>query len=250
MKKEYFQSKTEFPCGSGEVLTEFIDGVATRQISLPDNGMVYTSSSVKDWNPDVGFLLFDGMKSELDISPHDEIKKEDFERAWKAAMGNPLQEQLIIYEIGDAAVPQQDSILIAHVVNNRGKWGRGFVVSLGKKYPVARDGYLDLFREERKPSLGMVQFMSVDEERRIYVANMVAQDGIRKHSRDTAQYVSYPALKNCLCQVCEFAMANRVSVQMPMIGTGLGGGSWDVISAEIAEVFSYYKLTCKIIKLS
>ncbi|VWB62376.1 macro domain-containing protein [Burkholderia lata] len=250
MKKEYFHSKTEFPCGSGEVSTEFIDGVATRQISLPDNGMAYTSSSVQDWNPDIGFLLFDGMKVELDISPSDEIKKEDFERAWEAAIGNPPQEKLITYEIGDAAVPQQNSTLIAHVVNNRGKWGRGFVVSLGRKYSTARDGYLDLFREGQRPSLGMVQFLSVDEERRIYVANMVSQDGIRKNSQDATQYVSYSDLKSCLNQVCEFAMANRLSVQMPMIGAGLGGGSWEVISGVISEVFSYYKLTCKIIKLS
>ncbi|WP_423367944.1 hypothetical protein [Burkholderia sp. LMG 32019] len=88
MKKEYFHSKTEFPCGSGEIFTEFIDGVATRQISHPDNGAACTSSSVHDWNPDIGFLLFDGTRSELDISLEDEIKQEDFERAWNAATGN------------------------------------------------------------------------------------------------------------------------------------------------------------------
>ncbi|WP_081074568.1 macro domain-containing protein [Burkholderia cepacia] len=251
MKKEYFHSKTEFPCGSGEIYTEFIDGVATRQISHPDNGIAYTSSSGQDWNSDVGFLLFDGMKDELDISPNDEIEQENFEHAWKAALGNPPPpEQTIIYEVGDAAVPQQNSTLIADVVNNRGKWGRGFVVALGKKYTIARDSYFDLFQGEQRPPLGMVQFLSVDDENRIYVANMVSQDGIRKSSRDTAQYVSYPDLKNCLNKICEFALANRLSVQMPMIGAGLGGGSWEIISAEIDEVFSYYKLTCKVIMLS
>jgi hypothetical protein len=28
------------------------------------------------------------MKGELEISPHDEINEEDFERAWNAAVGN------------------------------------------------------------------------------------------------------------------------------------------------------------------
>ncbi|WP_144025208.1 hypothetical protein [Burkholderia sp. HI2500] len=88
MRKEYFCSRTEFPCGLGEIFTEFVDGVATRQISRPDNGSVYASSSRHDWNPDIGFLLFDGMKDELEISPHDEINEEDFERAWNAAVGN------------------------------------------------------------------------------------------------------------------------------------------------------------------
>ena len=88
MKKEYFHSKTEFPCGSGEIFTEFIDGVATRQISHPANGIAYASSSTQDWNPDIGFLLFDGARSELNISLEDEINQEDFERAWNAATGN------------------------------------------------------------------------------------------------------------------------------------------------------------------
>ncbi|AZQ55694.1 macro domain-containing protein [Burkholderia cenocepacia] len=250
MKREYFHSKTEFPCGEGEVYTEFIDGVATRQISHPDGGVIYASSSVGDWNPEIGFLLFDGMKDELEIPQNSEIKREDFEHVWKAAIGNPPKGQSIVYEVGDAAVPRKNSTLIAHVVNNRGKWGRGFVVSLGKKYPVARDGYLELFRDEQHPPLGMVQFLSVDNEKRIFVANMVSQDGIRKSSRDVAQYVSYSDLKICLGKICEFALANRLSVQMPMIGAGLGGGDWEVISTEIDEVFSYYKQTCKIITLS
>ncbi|VWC50993.1 hypothetical protein BLA17378_00795 [Burkholderia aenigmatica] len=248
VKREYFHSKTEFPCGVGEILTEFINGVATRQINHPDNGVFYASSSVQDWNQDVGFLLFDGMKDELDISPSDEIKKEDFESCWKIAVGNSPQGQSIIYKAGDAVVPQQNSTLIAHVVNNRGKWGRGFEISLGEKYAVARDSYLDMFLEGQWPPLGMVQFLSVDGGRRIYVANMVSQDGIYENDVIDAQCISRPDLRNCLTQVCEFALLNRLSVQMPMIGAGLGGGNWDVISDEIAEIFSYYKLTCTVFK--
>ncbi|MBN3731908.1 hypothetical protein [Burkholderia sp. Tr-20390] len=88
MRKEYFCSRTEFPCGLGEIFTEFVNGVATRQINRPDNGSVYASSSRRDWNSDIGFLLFDGMKGELEISPHEEVEEEDFERAWNAAVGN------------------------------------------------------------------------------------------------------------------------------------------------------------------
>ncbi|WP_429488309.1 macro domain-containing protein [Paraburkholderia sp. RAU6.4a] len=135
------------------------------------------------------------------------------------------------------------------MVNNRGKWGRGFVVALGRQYPAARKSYLDLFRHEQRIPLGLVQFIPVENQERIYIANMVAQDGIRKNSRDTEQYISYPVLRNCLEQVCEFALAKRLSVQMPMVGAGLGGGSWDIISAYIDEIFSQYKLTCKIVKL-
>ncbi|EKS9798638.1 MULTISPECIES: hypothetical protein [Burkholderia] len=89
MRMEYFRSMTEFPCGSGWIYTEFIDGVATRQISHPQGGVLYASSSVGDWNPEIGFLLFDGVKEELEISPNDEIKREDFECVWKMATANP-----------------------------------------------------------------------------------------------------------------------------------------------------------------
>ncbi|MGF6368072.1 hypothetical protein OKW40_000822 [Paraburkholderia sp. RAU6.4a] len=112
MKKEYFRSKTEFPCGPGEISTEFIDGVATRQISHPDGGVAYTSSSIQDWNRNIGYLLFDGARDELDIPTHDQIEQDDFELAWKAAVNNPPREPAIIYEVGDAAVPQKDSTLL------------------------------------------------------------------------------------------------------------------------------------------
>ena len=36
-------------CGFGEIFTEFVNGVATRQISRPDSGRVYASSSLQDW---------------------------------------------------------------------------------------------------------------------------------------------------------------------------------------------------------
>lgn len=49
MKREYFHSRTDFMCGFGEIFTEFVNGVATRQISRPDSGRVYASSSLQDW---------------------------------------------------------------------------------------------------------------------------------------------------------------------------------------------------------
>lgn len=60
MRKEYFCSRTEFPCGLGEIFTEFVNGVATRQINRPDNGSVYASSSRRDWNSDIGFCYLTG----------------------------------------------------------------------------------------------------------------------------------------------------------------------------------------------
>ncbi|WP_071774981.1 macro domain-containing protein [Burkholderia ubonensis] len=249
MKKEYFRSKSEFPCGPGVVSIEFIDGVATRQVSQPEGGVAYSSSSIQDWSPDIGFLLFDGMRDELDIPPEDKIEQNDFERDWRIARNNPPHDVSIAYVAGDATVPLKESSLIAHVANNCGKWGRGFVVALGQRYPLARRAYLDSFHGGLGPSLGTTQFVQVDDQKRIYVANMIAQDGIKKNGRDAGKYISYNYLKDCLEQICEFSMARRLSIQMPMIGAGLGGGDWNIISSIIDESFSRYKLTCTIMRL-
>ncbi|CDL35455.1 hypothetical protein AB6G67_09550 [Enterobacter hormaechei] len=38
--------------------------------------------------------------------------------------------------------PLKKSTVIAHIVNNKGKWGKGFVLSLSNKYPAAKKAIL------------------------------------------------------------------------------------------------------------
>ncbi|WP_273830432.1 hypothetical protein [Serratia bockelmannii] len=84
---------------------------------------------------------------------------------------------------------------------------------------------------------------------RIYIANMLAQDGLKKSKDDNAQYVSYEALKECLSLVSDYALKERLSIQLPMIGAGLGGGDWDAIFSLIKECLARKRIKCNIVKL-
>ncbi|MFB4359813.1 macro domain-containing protein [Pantoea sp. BS_8] len=244
--KSYYRAVSEFLRGDGVVYTEFIGEVATRQISVFE-GNHYSSSSVTDWHEDIGYLLYDGKKNELDLSDSEEITDENFETEWKKTLVNEDQIAYIHYHSGDASIPFKESVIILHVVNNLGKWGKGFVLSLSKRYPLAKEKYLASSRIGYK--MGDVQFIEVDTLNRVFVANMVAQEGIKKSQRDAKRYISYEALEECLEIASDYALCNRLEVQMPMIGAGLGGGDWQVIIDIIKDKLTYKKIPCHILTL-
>jgi hypothetical protein len=60
--------------------------------------------------------------------------------------------------------PLKKSTVIAHIVNNKGKWGKGFVLSLSNKYPAAKKHYLSSFKENNIPELGVIDCAKVDDQ--------------------------------------------------------------------------------------
>ena len=132
---------------------------------------------------------------------------------------------MITYLKGDATSPQaKGNKIIAHVVNSIGKWGKGFVMAVSKRWPHTRDDYLEWYRTKNF-GLGEVQVLQVESH--IWVANMVGQQGIRTGSNGPP--IRYDALANCLEAVNHLAikLADPVSVHMPRIGCGLAGGKWE-----------------------
>lgn len=246
-KKTYYRANTDFTSGEGIVYTEFIGNTAVRQVSVI-NDTYYSSSCIQDWDEKVGYLLYDGKKDELDLSESECITSEIFESAWSTSVSGSDLSSLISYHIGDASIPIHNSTIIIHIVNNCGKWGKGFVISLSKRFPITKDSYLSWFKSGF--NMGDVQFLSVDDENRIFVANMLAQNGIKKSVKDSKKYICYESLENCLSEVSDFALKERLVVQLPMIGAGLGGGDWDTILSIIIKKLSYNKIRCHIFKLS
>lgn len=247
--KIYCKDRVEFPAGIGVVYTEFIGEVATRQINILD-GKHFASSSLHEKNEAIGYFLYDGKKSDLDLSHATLITHQEFERIWLSSLEENGSSHDITYKTGDASEPVTHPVMIAHIVNNMGKWGKGFVLSLSKKYPSCKTGYMDLYENEKKPSLGHTQFLCVDFKQRVYVANLFAQDGIKKNSKDQGIYISYAALSECLAKVADYCLANRIlSVQMPMIGAGLAGGDWNTIKEIIKNELCHKHITCYVIVL-
>lgn len=56
-------------------------------------------------------------------------------------------------------------------------------------------------------------------------------------------------LRLCLRKVARFALKNRLSIQMPKIGSGLAGGDWREIEKIINEELIYYKIKCTVFEL-
>lgn len=141
---------------------------------------------------------------------------------------------MINYVIGDATEPVESTTLrfVAHINNDVGAWGAGFVLAVSEKWPFVKNDYIkwadgELFREFK---LGEVQLVYVGKN--TYVFNMVAQGGPQWPP------CNYEALEKCLKKVNDDVSKVNGSVHMPRIGVGIGGGDWGTVEAIIHKVMT------------
>lgn len=144
---------------------------------------------------------------------------------------------------GDATNPQKthpkEIAMIPHVCNNLGKWGRGFVLALSKKWGLPEQVYQDYCWEKHFPLLGKVCYAKVDNF--LVIANMIAQDGIV--SKDNLKPIKYKVLANCMAEVYGYIemvrtqTSNPVVIHCPKFGSDLAGGNWDFILELIREIW-------------
>ncbi len=159
----------------------------------------------------------------------------------------------IQYIAGDATKPIEMTPhkIIAHIVNNRCGWGRGFVLALSSRWPVDLKEKSPEFMYRRfcdTNDLGDIQM--VDTPDGIKVCNMYAQKDFRKLTHQSSflpssvnelglPNLSYSSLYECLLRLrieCETAKP-KYSIHMPPIGSGLAGGDWKKIEGIINQVF-------------
>lgn len=156
----------------------------------------------------------------------------------------------ILYVRGDATEPQGEGAkIIAHCCNNKGAWGRGFVLALSRRWLAPERAYRTWYRSghafdsinhrgttvrgSARFTLGEVQLVAV-EPHSLYVANLIGQDGIRSDRR-LYPPVRYDALRQGLRRVAHYARKLEASVHMPRIGAGLAGGRWGTIASIISD---------------
>ncbi|MGW2868340.1 macro domain-containing protein [Kitasatospora sp. NPDC001225] len=133
----------------------------------------------------------------------------------------------ITYVRGDATTPHGKGVkVIAHVCNDLGGWGKGFVLALSRRWPEPEAAYRRWHRERATNDfgLGAVQLVRVDPH--VWVANLVGQRGIRT-GRSTGVPVRYEAIDTGLDALGGHALRLGASVHMPRIGCGLAGGRWE-----------------------
>ena len=184
----------------------------------------------------------------------------------------------ITYLEGDATSPRKDlsppgcKHIIAHVCNDVGGWGAGFVMALSAKDKRPEDAYRDWFAAtERKKKfffemrdrlgyevggrtwkqtppttplkLGESQTVFVfNGDPDVMVRNMVAQRDTG-YSDEGQPPIRYAYLWHCLVAMRLFATCcgpklPPASVHMPRIGCGLAGGQWPLVETLIEGALS------------
>ena len=145
----------------------------------------------------------------------------------------------INYVVGDATEPHGAGVrFIAHICNNKGGWGRGFVTALSRRSKNPEDCYRRWYAEglyEWAPfELGQIQVVPYNDPD-VLVANMIAQDGYTSSS----PAVDYQALRLCLDELGKETVrwwdgsGIVPSIHMPRIGCGLGGGKWEIVEEAV-----------------
>ncbi|MFI0901144.1 macro domain-containing protein [Streptomyces sp. NPDC020983] len=139
----------------------------------------------------------------------------------------------ITYVRGDATTPLgKGPKVIAHVCNDLGGWGKGFVLALSRRWAEPEAAFRRWHRERAGNDFGLGAVQMVQVERLVWVANMVGQRGTRTGSKGVP--VRYEAIDAALGIVATRAKELGASVHMPRIGCGLAGGTWTRVEPLIA----------------
>ncbi|GGW95874.1 macro domain-containing protein [Streptomyces lomondensis] len=140
----------------------------------------------------------------------------------------------INYVRGDATVPSVKGVkVIAHVCNDIGGWGKGFVLAISRRWPEPEVAYRAWHRGRAANDFGLGAVQLVEVERYVWVANMIGQRGTRTGSKGVP--VRYEAIDQALGALAEKARDLGASVHMPRIGCGLAGGKWSRVEPLIEE---------------
>ena len=87
---------------------------------------------------------------------------------------------MIHYVTGDATHPEgQGHKIIVHVCNDIGRWGKGFVLAISKRWQEPEKAYRQWYAHpagDNRMELGKIQPVRVEDD--IAVINMIAQKGI------------------------------------------------------------------------
>lgn len=140
----------------------------------------------------------------------------------------------INYLKGDATSPQvKGNKIIAHICNDLGGWGKGFVLAISKRWKTPEIEYRKWHRERNKNDFGLGAIQVVKVENYIWVANMIGQRGTKTGSKGVP--IRYEAVEECLTKLADVAREIGASVNMPRIGCGLAGGKWERIEPIIKK---------------
>lgn len=122
--------------------------------------------------------------------------------------------------------------VIAHGCNCFHNMGGGIAAQIAKRYPCALMVDIDTWTTAVE-QLGKVTFIEYKNEkigRSQIIANAYTQYMPGQSSPD----VLYPSIRSCLQKIYRFTNS-RDKIGLPLIGCGIAGGDWDIVSSIIKE---------------
>ncbi|MEV5330438.1 macro domain-containing protein [Streptomyces werraensis] len=138
------------------------------------------------------------------------------------------------YVRGDATVPPVKGVkVIAHVCNDTGGWGKGFVLALSRRRPEPEAAYRAWHRDRAANGFGLGAVRLVQAGRYVWVANMIGRRGVRTGSKGVP--VRYEAIDTAPDRLAGHTRELGASVRMPRVGCGLAGGTWSRVEPLVEE---------------
>lgn len=140
-------------------------------------------------------------------------------------------------KIGD--ILSAEAGLIIHGCNAQGVMGAGLAAQVKSKWPDCYATYRKFckdFKNNREEMLGEIIPYAVPRTQ-IVIINAITQIDFGKGGK---RYVSYKAIDAAFNTVAEIAARCGMIVHYPLIGAGLAGGDWAIISDIIETAFSKY----------
>jgi Ca-activated chloride channel homolog len=136
---------------------------------------------------------------------------------------------------GDASRPVgAGPKILTFVCNDEGAWGKGFVMNVSARWPEVREQFRAWHEGSiTTPAFTLGEVLPVQVEPELWVVHLLVQHGTRSVNGEPP--IRYPALEVALERLAEHAMQLGASVHMPRIGTGLAGGSWDVVEPMVGR---------------
>jgi O-acetyl-ADP-ribose deacetylase (regulator of RNase III) len=146
--------------------------------------------------------------------------------------------------------------IICQQVNCQGAMGSGIAKAIRDKWPIVYESYRDYVRLHKSKGvsvLGNMDAVNVSDYdandkclNNKWVANLFGQEF---YGNDGKQYTSYEAFDNALSVLASFCIHKKYpDVYFPyLIGCGLGGGDWKIVSKMI-EFYFPNAIICKLSK--
>jgi O-acetyl-ADP-ribose deacetylase (regulator of RNase III) len=130
-----------------------------------------------------------------------------------------------------------DRQIIAHGCNNQGGFGSGVAGQIARRFPEVRNAYKNKYQKEGF-ELGEIQVVPLWKPltKTKIIVNLITQASYGKQGIHVSYDACYLAFRTLL-RYCQMHMND---LALPKIGSGLGGGRWELVEKELEKALVLY----------